>query len=82
MLMSVGDSYIRAGRDTMGKMARLTYELTGATKGPVSEMLEQELRALRDRLSNDLADFFRSQRSWAPTNATDAVGNGFLNALD
>ena len=57
-------------------------DLTGSTEGPVCEFLEQALRILRDDISNDLAAFFRSQRSWAPANATDAVGNAYLNEVD
>jgi hypothetical protein len=62
-------------------MARLTYDVCETTAEPACEVVEQELRSLRDRLSNDLADCFRALK-WAPPRATDAVGNGFLDTLD
>jgi hypothetical protein len=80
-LVNLQTVYFRVGADTMGKMVRLAYDIAGTT-GPVVEALEQGLRALRDMLSNDLADYFRSQRVWAPSGATEAVSKSYLQQMD
>jgi hypothetical protein len=75
--------YENEGREATGKIVRHTHELMGTTSAPVVQVLEVALRDLRDRLSNALADFFRSPPgSWAPTNAVQQVGNSFLNSMD
>jgi hypothetical protein len=82
-LAEVGGEYDEAGRQATEKMLRHTYDLMGGHSAPVAEVLELALHHLRDTLSNALADFLRSpQGSWAPKNATDEVGNRFLNSMD
>src|ERR1700730_1992402 len=81
-LLAAKNAYDRAAAVTTDKMVRLAFELTGNTAEPVCTAVEQGLRGLRDALSNDLAQFFREQASWAPLNATDALGNDFLTAMD
>jgi len=81
MLMQVGREYDSAAKQATDKMVHLTYELIGSSAKGI-EVLERELRTLRDALSNELANFFRTHASWAPRNATDAVGNEYLNAMD
>jgi hypothetical protein len=82
MLVMVKSGYDRAGSETADKVARLAFELTGSTAEPVCEAVVQGLRALRDTLSNDLAQFFRSQAGWAPHDITDGLGNDFLSTMD
>lgn len=79
MLLAVKGVYDRGASETADKMVRLAFDLTGSTAGPVCAAVEQGLRALRDNLSNDLAEFFRVQANWAPRNAIDGLGNGFLH---
>jgi hypothetical protein len=82
MLLAVKNACDRAARDATDKMVRLAFELTGSTAEPICTAVEQGLRGLRDTLSNDLAQFFRVQASWAPKNATDGLGNEFLTTMD
>jgi hypothetical protein len=83
MLTQVGRAYDSMASQTTDKMVRLTYDLMGNSSAEVLEVLQRELGALRDGLSNELADFFRSPLgSWAPRNASDAVGNDYLNSMD
>ena len=82
-LAEIGRGYDETGRQAIERMVRHTYELTGNSSASVADVLEPALRDLRDALSNALADFFQSpQSSWAPKNATDEVGNRFLNSMD
>ena len=82
MLLSVRNEYIRAAGQTADKMVQLAFELTGNTAQPVCDTVERGLRSLRDALSNDLAQFFRVHGAFAGGNATDALGNDFLHAMD
>jgi hypothetical protein len=82
MLLLVKAKYDRAASETVDKMVRLAFDLTGSTAEPVCDGLRQGLNALRDSLSNDLAELYRSHAGWAPSNVTDGLGNDFLNVVD
>jgi hypothetical protein len=82
LLDRVGRDYERVAADAIEKMVRLAYELTGSTSPPVLEALEEGMSLLRNALSDDLAEFFRSSCAWAPSNAVEFVGNRFSAMVD
>jgi hypothetical protein len=81
-LFAVKNEYDRAASETADKIVRLAFDVTESTAQPVCDAIVQGLTALRDALSNDLAQFFRDQAAWAPRDATDGLGNDFLTAMD
>jgi hypothetical protein len=81
-LLAVTREYTRAANEAADKMVRLAFDVTGSTAEPICMALRQGMTEFRDTLSNDLAQFFNAQASWAPRNATDGLGNGFLHETD
>lgn len=62
-------------------MSRSAFEILGASD-EAADVLRQELRALRDRLSNTLVEFFRKQAKWAPPDLAETFGSSFLARAD
>jgi hypothetical protein len=83
MLLQVGQLFDPAAAEATAKMAQRAFDIMGDNSQNVVASLEAGLREVRDALSNELADFYRSpQGSWAPKMQIDSIGNTFLNSMD
>ncbi len=80
-LISVKGEYDRVANETTDKMVRLAFDVTGDTSEPTCAVVEEGLTALRDALSNDLAQFYSAQ-TWARSNAPEALRSDFHRAMD
>ena len=81
-LMLVKAEYERAGAEAAESIARSAFEKTESTDENVCRAIEVGLHTLRDALSNDLADWFRTFANWAPSVTTSSQGNEFLHSMD
>jgi hypothetical protein len=79
-LLLIKEDYVRLVQEATVKAARLAFDSTGSNDEAVCKTLERGLFALRDAVSNDLAEFFRNT-SWVG-NVGDPLGNDFLFATD
>jgi hypothetical protein len=80
-LLCIQEEYVRVVREAATKMARQAFDATGTNNEEVAKLIQEGLSALRDALSNDLAEFFRKGGSWAG-NLGQSLGNEFLNQAD
>src|SRR6266571_3588903 len=81
MLLNVKGEYERELIEATDRAVRLAFDATGSTSDALCHVVQRALFAIRDALSNDLAQFFRAQAAWAG-NLGEQLGNDFLNATD
>jgi hypothetical protein len=79
-LLQIKEEYVRVVSEAVSKVARLAFDSTGSNEEAVFKTIQRGLFALRDGVSNDLADFFR-KTPWA-SGVGDALGNDFLISTD
>lgn len=80
-LLMIKTEYVRVVSETGHKMTRLAFDATGTNTNDIVEVIHKNIVALRDAVSNDLAEFFRTAGSWAGMSG-QASGNDFLNETD
>jgi hypothetical protein len=80
-IIQIKDEYVRIVRESAHRMCRHAFDATGDNVEDIAEVIQNRLVAVRDDLSNDLADFFRKGGSWAGQ-LGQAVGNEYLDRSD
>lgn len=80
-LLSIKTEYVRVVQEAGAKMSRHAFDAAGSNAQDVIRVIQKALTALRDAISNDLADFFRRGGSWAGA-LGQSLGNDYLHETD